>query len=152
MKCAGTVLASEGGIAKVLIESKACDHCQACGFGAVRDRKTLEVNALNKVGAVKDDKVHLEVSGKKVMSASAIIFLIPFGFFIVGFLLGWFAIGPLLGVSKQLTALIIGFVLLGGSYYVVYLLGRRSEFEFVILDVLSEDEPLTPSEPELPGG
>jgi hypothetical protein len=40
MQCTGTVLQSEGEIAKVFVEAKACDHCQACGFGAVRDQKT----------------------------------------------------------------------------------------------------------------
>lgn len=150
MKCAGTVIESEGEIARVLIEAKACDRCQACGFGAVRDKKSMVVNALNEVRAAKDDQVHLEVEGKKVMSASAILFLIPFCGFIVGFVLGYFGIGPLFHISKTLTALIAGFILLGASYYPVYVLGNKSEFEFVIREIVTGDEPLTPFEPQSP--
>lgn len=147
MQCTGTVLERKGEIARVIIESKACDHCQACGFGAVRDKKTMEVNALNKVGAHEGDKVHLEVSGKKVMQASAIVFLVPFAGFIVGFLIGYFAGGALISSSARTPAgLVLGFVLLAASYYLVYLLGDRSEFEFIIKDFASADEPLTPYE------
>lgn len=135
MKCTGTVLESKDSIARVYIESTACDHCQACGFGAVRDKKALEVNALNRVGAEEGDQVNLEVSGKKVMEASAILFLIPFGGFIVGFLLGYFALGPLVH-ARTASALIVGFALLAASYYLVYLLGNKSEFEFIIKSVL----------------
>lgn len=147
MKCTGTVLGSEGEIAQVFIESKACDHCQACGFGAVRDKKTMEVNALNKIGAKKGDTVHLEVSGKKVMSASAIVFLVPFGGFIVGFLLGFFVVGPLVGHNIETPmGLIFAVVFLVASYYIVYLLGNKQEFEFVIKDFAEPGEPLTPFE------
>jgi sigma-E factor negative regulatory protein RseC len=145
MKCTGTVLASRGEIATVLIESKACDHCQACGFGAVRDSKALEVQALNKVGAGTGDTVSLDVSGKKVMEASAILFLIPFAGFIVGFLIGYFALGPIFD-ARTPAAIITGFVLLAASYYLVYVLGNRSEFEFVIKGIAEGQEPLTPYE------
>lgn len=150
MKCTGTVLEGKGEIARVLIESKACDHCQACGFGAVSDQKAMEVNALNHIGAETGDTVHLEVSGKKVMQASAILFLIPFACFIAGFLLGYFAIGPLFGAPTP-VAVITGFLVLAASYYLVYLLGNRSEFEFVIKGVVEGTEPQTPFESPIPG-
>jgi sigma-E factor negative regulatory protein RseC len=145
VKCTGRVTGKQGDVAKVLIESKACDHCHACGFGAVRDEKVLEVNALNKINADVDDTVHLEVSGKKVMEASAILFLIPFLGFIVGFLLGYLAIGPFFDAPTP-AGLITGFVLLAASYYLVYLFGSKSEFEFVIKDILTGDERLSPFE------
>lgn len=152
MQCTGTVLRSEGEIAQVFIESKACDHCQACGFGAISKKKTMEVNALNKVGAKKGDKVHLEVSGKKIMSASAIVFLIPFGSFIVGFALGFLLAGTLIGNNARSPAgLILGFALLAASYYLVHLFGNKSEFEFVIKGFAPAEEPLTPYESPSPG-
>lgn len=144
MQCTGTVLETQGEIARVHIESKACDHCQACGFGAVRDKKAMDVNALNKHGAREGDTVHLEVSGKKVMSASAIVFLIPFGGFIIGFLIGYFLLG--IWLAKTPAALISGLVLLAASYYLVYLLGNKTEFEFEIKELASKKEPLTPYE------
>ncbi len=144
MQCTGTVLETRGEIATVHIESKACDHCQACGFGAVRDRKSMDVNALNKLDAREGDTVHLEVSGGKVMSASAIVFLIPFGGFIAGFLIGYFLLG--IWVAKTPAALVTGLALLAASYYLVYLLGNRTEFEFEIKGLASDGEPLTPYE------
>lgn len=146
MQCTGTVL--EGGkIAKVYMETNSCDHCHACGFSAIREKKSLDVNALNDIGARKGDKVHLEVSGKKVMTASAIVFLIPFGGFIVGFLLGWVVAGPL-GWHNGGTplGLLLGLIGLASSYYLVYLLGNKSEFEFIIKSFAKPDEPITPFE------
>jgi sigma-E factor negative regulatory protein RseC len=146
MQCTGTIL-DGGNIARVYIESKGCDHCQACGFGAIREDKALEVNALNDIGASKGDRVHLEVSGKKVMSASAIIFLIPFGGFLLGFLLGFFLASPLgWHNGGPPLGLLLGLAGLAGSYYLVHLLGNKSEFEFIIKDFASQDEPLTPFE------
>lgn len=144
MQCTGTVVESEGENARVLIESNACDGCHACGFGALRDRKSMVVNALNKVGASKDDRVHLEVSGRKVMSASAILFLLPFCGFIAGFLLGYLAVGPVFHIDKTLTAVVLAFLFLGASYYPVHVFGNRSEFEFVILSVAARELPRKP--------
>ena len=152
MQCTGTVLESEGEIARVLLESTGCDQCRACGFGAVREKKSMEVDAENRIGAERDDRVHLELSGKKVMSASAIHFLIPFLAFIIGFLLGYFALGPVVGTNyRTLVSLVIGFLLLGISYYPVHVLGeRQGGFEFVIVNLATGDEPPTPFEPQRP--
>lgn len=136
-----------GHIAKVYIESKGCDHCQACGFSSIREKKALEVNALNDIGASKGDTVHLEVSGKKVMRASAIVFLIPFSGFIVGFVLGFFIASPLgWHNGGSLLGLILGVVLMGASYFLVSSLGNKSEFEFIIKEFAPKDESLTPYE------
>ena len=78
------------------------------------------------------------------MSASAIVFLIPFGGFIAGFLIGYFLLG--IWVAKTPAALITGLALLAASYYLVYLLGNRTEFEFEIKGLASDGEPLTPYE------
>jgi positive regulator of sigma E activity len=149
MQCTGTVVESRGDIASVYIESGACDDCHACGFGAVREKKAMEVNALNDMGAEEGDQVHLEVSGKKVMEASAIIFLIPFAGFIMGFLLGYFVIGALVH-ARTAAGLLTGFALLASSYYLVFLLGNKSEFEFVIKEVLAPDVSPAPGKRPVP--
>jgi positive regulator of sigma E activity len=142
MQCTGTVLDSKGAVARVLIESTGCDKCRACGFGAVREEKSMEVNAENRIGAEKDDVVHLELSGKKVMSASAILFLIPFMAFIIGFLIGFFALGPVVGAHyRTLVSLVVAFLLLGLSYYPVHVLGERErDFEFVIISQATRED------------
>lgn len=41
MKCKGTVVDGEGEIAQVLVTNDSCGKCNACGFGAVREPKTI---------------------------------------------------------------------------------------------------------------
>ena len=131
MNCSGDVVQG-GDIAMVRVESGACGKCHACGFGAVADRKQMEVKAFNKIGASKGEKVELELSGKKVMQASAIIFLIPFAGFIIGFLIGYYPVWYLIHTARPLLALVCGVVLMAASYFLVRALGNRSDFEFVI--------------------
>jgi positive regulator of sigma E activity len=131
MNCSGNVV-QDGEIALVNVESGSCGKCHACGFGAVAERKEMEVKAFNKVGAHNGEKVELELSGKKVMQASAIIFLIPFAGFIIGFLIGYYPVWYLIHSSRPLIALLCGVVLLAASYFLVRALGSRSDFEFVI--------------------
>jgi len=131
MNCNGNVVQG-GEIALVHVESGSCGKCHACGFGAVAERKEMEVKAFNKVGARKGEKVELELSGKKVMQASAIIFLIPFAGFIIGFLIGYYPLWYLIHSSRPLIALLCGVVLMAASYFLVRALGNRSDFEFVI--------------------
>lgn len=139
MRCTGTVVKRNGDVARVLIESSACGECEACGFGAVSREKGIEVNALNEVGAEKEDSVFLEVSGKKVIEASAVLFLIPFGGFIAGFLIGYYPVWYLLGTARTLVSVILAFAFLAASYYPVHLLGARSEFEFVIKGIEAKE-------------
>ena len=147
MRCTGTVVDGTGNVARVLIESSACGDCHQCGFGSSSDDKRIEVNALNKVNADKGDPVFLEVSGRRVMEASAVLFLVPFGGFIIGFLIGYYPVWYLVGAARTLIAVALAFACLVASYYPVHLLGERSEFEFVIKGIATADEP-----PAGPGG
>lgn len=148
MQCTGTVMDSSAGLAKVMIESKACDHCHACGLGSIRDEKSMVVNALNDIGAEKDDRVHLEMSGNRVMSASAVMFLVPFAGFLLGFLLGYFPVFWLTGWARVPVALVAALACLIASYYPVKVLGMRfDDIDFVITSLVTGDEPLTPFEP-----
>lgn len=147
MQCTGTVIEGGGESARVLIESRACDHCHACGLGAIRNEKSMVVSAVNTVGAEKDDQVHLELSGRRVMSASAVLFLVPFAGFMLGFLLGYFPVYWLVGVARVPVTLVSALVCLVASYYPVKVLGARyDETDFVIQSIVAGDEPLTPFE------
>jgi positive regulator of sigma E activity len=139
MQCIGKVLENKGDVARVLIESGQCDHCHACGFGAVREQKSMEVNALNRVGAKAQEKVYLQVSGRKVMGASAILFLIPFGGLVVGFLIGYYPLWYIFGTARTGISLITAFALLAASYFLVYVLSAKSEFEFEIQGLAGEE-------------
>ncbi len=141
MRCTGTVLDGTGEVARVLIEANACGDCHQCGFSSMSGNKRIEVNALNKVNASRGDPVFLEVSGKRVMEASAALFLVPFGGFIIGFLIGYYPVWYLVGAARTLIAVALAFACLVVSYYPVHLLGEKSEFEFVIKGIATADEP-----------
>jgi positive regulator of sigma E activity len=145
LHCSGTVVEEKGDLAAVRIETGSCGECRACGFGAVKNRKSMEVYAFNEVGARLADTVTLEASDKKILSASAIIFLIPFAAFIIGILAGYFPLLYLFDAARVPVALVCGFAFFAGSFYIVHLLGRKSEFEFVIRAV-NPEETLTPAE------
>ncbi|MBU4240327.1 MAG: SoxR reducing system RseC family protein [Actinomycetia bacterium] len=148
MKCRGTVVDGNGKVARVIIESSACGDCHTCGFGAVQDGKSIEVNALNEVGAREGNEVFLEVSGRKVMEASVVLFLIPFMAFITGFLIGYYPAWYLFHAARTAVSVILAFSFLAGSYYLVHILGRASEFEFVIKGIATTDAPPCPPPPE----
>lgn len=132
MNCSGMVVEERGPVAAVRIESGSCGECRACGFGAIKNRKAMEVYASNEVGAKRGDTVTLEVSDRKIVGSSAILFLIPLTAFAIGIILGYFPLWYLFGVARVPIALICGFALVGGSFYVVHMLGGRREFEFSI--------------------
>ncbi|MDD5748825.1 MAG: SoxR reducing system RseC family protein [Actinomycetota bacterium] len=139
MICSGKVIEAKGEIATVSIESTACDECKACGLAGLRDKKDLEVKALNRIGASTGDTVSLEISGKRVISASAILFMIPLLSFLIGLAGGYLGIAPAFGLSKTATGLILGFALLAGSYFLVHVLGEKSEFEFVVSEIIPKE-------------
>jgi sigma-E factor negative regulatory protein RseC len=147
VRCTGTVVERKGEVARVAMESSACGECHACGFGAVSEGKGIEIDALNEIGAENGDEVFLEVSGQKVMSASAILFLIPFAGFIAGFLIGYYPVWYLLNTARTLVSVILAFAFLAASYYPVHLLGARSEFEFVVKGIEAKKKPGVGPEP-----
>ena len=144
MKCKGTVVDGNDRIARVVIDSSACGDCHACGFGAVKDDEIIEVNAFNQAGAREGNEVFLEVSGKKVMEASAIIFLVPFVSFITGFLIGYYPAWYLFGAARTPISIILAFSFLAASYYLVHVFGSKSEFEFIIRGIAAKGTPEPP--------
>jgi len=134
MECIGRVLKTTGDTATVLIETSGCDRCHACGITAIQEEKQLEVRALNRLGAGEGDSVRLEMSGRKVMAASAVLFLIPFLGFVAGLLIGYYGMGALVGDHyRMLAALLLAFGLLALSYIPVARYGKKeTDFEFVI--------------------
>lgn len=142
MNCTGRVVENLGKNARVLLKKDACGDCHACGLASMRERDPIEVIALNKVGARQDDIVTLELSGRKMLEASTILFFIPFCAFILGFAFGfWFAwhlFGP---YWRSLTGFVLGLVSLSISYLLVRFLGKKYEdFEFVITAVAESEK------------
>lgn len=139
MNCNGKVLGVNKDMARVLIRPEGCGGCTACHIGSMIDKEPLEVKALNEAGAEKDDLVHLEIPGRKVIEASAVLFMIPFAGFIAGFLIGYYPVWSLIHASRELIALGLGFALLAFSFLLVKYLGEKSNFVYVIKEVVSQE-------------
>lgn len=141
MYCSGEVIEKKGDLVAVRIETGSCGDCRACGFGAVKNRKSMEVYASNELNADEGDTVTLEVSEKKIIGASAIMFMVPFAAFIVGILIGYFPLWYLFDAARVPITLICGFAFFAGSFYIVHLLGRKKEFVLDIRGVKSKATP-----------
>ncbi|MBN1289367.1 MAG: SoxR reducing system RseC family protein [Actinobacteria bacterium] len=136
MECNGRVLSTQENMAKVEMRREGCGGCTACHIGSLAEREDVIIDARNEVHAQKDDLVHLEISGRTVMHASAIIFMLPLTGFLIGFLIGYYPLWLIFESSRELVALGCGFALMGLSYIPVRYLGNKSEFDFEIIDVM----------------
>lgn len=139
MECNGKVLSVNKEIARVQIKPEGCGGCTACHIGSMVKQEPLEVNALNEAGAERGDLVHVEVPGKKIIEGSAVLFMIPFIGFVAGFMIGYYPIWFLTHTSRDLIALVCGFLLLALSYILVRYLGEKSKFEYVVKEVVAEE-------------
>ena len=112
MDCNGKVLEVNDNMAKVLMRREACGDCSACHIGSMAKREKVIVDATNDVHAKVDDLVHLEISGKKMMEASAIIFMIPLAGFFAGFFIGYYPLWFWINSSRDLLSIGCGFFIM----------------------------------------
>jgi len=99
----GTVVASEGGQLTVLFERpEACEKCGACGGGRHGHKIVLADPA---GGAAVGDQVSVDMPEARLVSASALAYLIPLGGLLIGLLVGAGQAGRLApGMSPDLFA------------------------------------------------
>lgn len=140
MECSGRVIEVQSDIARVLIEKGACDQCRSCALYSTSRKRDLVVSALNRPGAEVGDLVYLTVSGKKVMWASAVLFLVPLAGLLAGYAIGSSVISLFVSWSPEALGIIFGFLLLGISYIPVRMLGKRTSFEFLVDSVAGHAE------------
>ncbi len=142
-----TVLNTEGDIALVEVErSSACEGChknetgEGCSVCTLTGgNRKFSAKALNKVGAVKGDKVEITSSSSRVLFYSALVFLLP----VVVALAFYFAAQRLFNAELyHYLALVGGFVL---SFAFVWLYSKsvgakRCDIEIVRVFETSETE------------
>ncbi len=115
----GKVISVKGSKAKVLINRHAaCGECGACQIG--KEKMTMETLADNKINAKPGDDVMVYMKFINVMVATGIAYGIPFLFFIVGILVGWF-LAPLTHFDQVIFSFLCGIILLLVSYGIIYL-------------------------------
>ena len=140
-----TVLNTEGDIALVEVErSSACEGChknesgEGCSVCTLTGgNRKFSAKALNKVGAVKGDKVEITSSSSRVLFYSALVFLLPV---VVG-LVFYFASQMIFDTQLyHYLSLVGGFVL---SFSFVWIYSKRvgeKRFDIEIVRILSSSE------------
>jgi len=86
--------------------SSACSKCGKCSLGVSGD---VFIEAVNKIGAKKGDKVEVEISS--VVSSSFIVYILPVIFIVLGYFIG-VQVHPLWGLKISMESLGIVFALI----------------------------------------
>jgi sigma-E factor negative regulatory protein RseC len=97
--------------------SEACEKCRAChGVG----EGMLGVEAVNEVGAKREDVVEVEIPGGEVVRGSIIVFLIPIFMLVIGYLIGsvFMRMIGLQGLVET-TGVVLSLVFLALSFMVI---------------------------------
>ncbi|MFC1510895.1 SoxR reducing system RseC family protein [Candidatus Margulisiibacteriota bacterium] len=91
--------------------SEACEKCKLCHN---LPENMVGVEAVNPIGAKKDDIVEIEIPSAEVVKGSIVVFLIPIFFLIFGYLFGikLFAGQEVFGVICSLVFLFLSFYVL----------------------------------------
>ena len=119
----GTVSAVDRGMAVVrFTRTSACKHCGAC---LTAGDQQMEVRVKDTLGVKPGDCVEVTLAAKKMLTASALCYLMPLGGLLAGVLTG--------SLISELWALILGVALMACCFLVLWLLDRhfRKDKRFV---------------------
>lgn len=142
----GTVVAIKGDRVDVLFKrGTSCGDCCACGMMAGSDEMTIDLK--NTIGATMGDRVVVEFSGRKSLKSSAIMYVFPLVFFVVGILLGYnFGDRVFPNMLVDYSAMIFGLVIMGVAFLIIRLLEPKFKreidptFKLVSIDNTERDE------------
>ena len=113
----GEVVALEGGQARVRFRrSSACGNCQACGM--LKDMSEIEIKLDNILHAEAGDLVTVEMSSRNLLKSSAIAYVFPLIFLIIGLILGYY-ISSIFSLNGELCAALGGIALTTVAFLVV---------------------------------
>jgi positive regulator of sigma E activity len=140
-----TVLNTEGNVALVEVErSSACEGChknesgEGCSVCTLTGgNRKFSAKALNKVGAVKGDKVEITSSSSRVLFYSALVFLLPV---VVGLAFYFVAQRLLDAELYHYISLVCGFVLSFASVWIYSKKVGEKRFDIEIVRVLASGE------------
>lgn len=113
----GQVTEINGDFIKVKLQRHdACDHCNACSAGVETEEMILE--AENLCRANEGDLVEISLEESNFLLAVIIMYIIPLGGLLVGIGIGYL-LGGVIGMNREVSALIVGFALLAVTYLVI---------------------------------
>ncbi len=146
MEETGTVIELKGPSTALVLCKKGsfCEHCAAmdtCRMGD--DNQSMQVEALNPLGAEVGDRVLLAVSSKSFLSSSFLVYIVPLLGLLFGALVGQY-IGEtvITDLPAQLLSAIFGVAFLVGSFLTIRIGSRalkREAFLPRIIRILEDD-------------
>lgn len=147
VRTGGTVQRVEDNSAWVAVDSQAgCAGCSAkkdCGASSLL-MGTPEIKMKNALGAQAGQRIEIGMRADAVVSASALLFLLPVALFFVGLAVGYW-LAPMLGfASEQWSGMLFGLIGLGVASAVIYMvslrLKKQPHYEPVMLRILENEK------------
>ena len=120
----------EFAIVRVAKKSACGENCASCKGGCTPGERKIKVK--NTISAKVGEKVILEMTESKVLSAAFLAYILPIIIFFVGFFVGDRMF------SHELASVGIGVVFAGVGFWVIYLFNKKAEEKYLaeIVDVL----------------
>jgi sigma-E factor negative regulatory protein RseC len=126
--------------AEVLLGKHAqCSGCGACI--AASDTRERKIAASNDAGAAEGDRVEIEISPGRLVTAAFMMFILPILLALAGAYVG-FRLGPGLGLPAAAAAIVLGCLAFTGSFLLLKgaeRAGRRAGLPRIVR-ILNEDE------------
>ena len=115
---------------KAVIEvarSSACAGCSKCMIG--RENQTVQAEVENTIAAKAGDVVEVEMEFSSILSASFIVYGVPFIGFILGALLGYYVVSDFIMISQDILGLICGLIVIILAYIGIKALDKKGLFK-----------------------
>lgn len=141
MELIGTVLEIRQNRAVVRFQKGCEGNCKSCHMGHVfvaKDSDICEVEALNKAGASKGDKVRMEIGAQTALSAYVLAYGLPLAGFLVGAIIGA-GLAPLFHLKDDtLFISLFAFIGLGACFTIAVKKGKKFKAHPVIVEVITK--------------
>ena len=99
--------------------TEACGSCHACGM--LSGQGSITVKALNDAGAEVGDEVEVEFTTKSALGSSAIAYLVPLAFLVIGLIIGFLA--PVdISMDRELFAALMAIAFTAAGFAVLHFL------------------------------
>ena len=130
----GTVVSLNNGNAVIQFRrGTMCDHCGACEASG---RDMMKIELQNRLGAKAGDLVRVSMSGRSLVTASVLAYVIPLALFLAGVLIGV--------QFSELTGIFLGILFCAVSFFVLRAVekkvGRTDRFEPVMTEIMERKE------------
>ncbi|MCG2754052.1 MAG: SoxR reducing system RseC family protein [Desulfobacteraceae bacterium] len=122
-------------------KSAACESCSAKGFCDTMggDNNTVEIEAINAVGAKVNDRVTISFETSSLLKVSFLVYVIPVLFLILGVIIGD-KIAPILNYDQTIFSVLVGFLFLVAAFFFVKakgnVLSAKEEYKPKIIRIL----------------